>query len=188
VRRIQVLISVVLALGYPLLVYLSMGRLDPYWVAGGIALVLLVRAAISRDTIWLLVAAAAALIALVSLGGVGWLPLKLYPVAVSAIMLAVFGSSLLRPPSFVERIARAREGALSPEGIAYTRKVTMIWCGFFVVNGTIAAATALWASPEVWAAYTGLVSYILMGLLFAGEWVVRRRLRGRPASPEESHA
>ncbi len=179
--------SVLLAMCFPFLVYLSMGRLDPYWVAGGIAVMLLVRAALSRDSLWLVLAAVAGVIALVSLGGVGWLPLKLYPVAVSAVMLAVFGISLLRPPSFVERIARAREGVLSPEAIVYTRKVTVIWCVFFMANGASAAATAIWASPEVWAAYTGLVSYILMGILFAGEWVVRRRVRGRPASARESH-
>jgi len=25
-----------------------------------------------------------------------------------------------------------------------------------------------------WAAYTGIVSYVLMGILFAGEWIYRK--------------
>jgi len=33
--------------------------------------------------------------------------------------------------------------------------------------------------PEIWALYNGLISYGLMGLLFAGEWLVRRRVRAR---------
>jgi len=28
--------------------------------------------------------------------------------------------------------------------------------------------------------YTGLISYGLMGLLFAIEWLIRQRVRGRP--------
>jgi uncharacterized membrane protein len=57
-----------------------------------------------------------------------------------------------------------------------------MWCGFFVVNGLIATATALWASAGVWALYNGLLSYVAMGLLMGGEWLVRRRVRGRIAA------
>ncbi len=57
----------------------------------------------------------------------------------------------------------------------YTRRVTQVWCGFFVLNGGLALCTALWASDAGWALYNGLVAYVLMGLLFAGEWLVRRR-------------
>ena len=61
--------------------------------------------------------------------------------------------------------------------MAYTRKVTQVWCGFFVLNGGLALGTALWASDATWALYNGLIAYGLMGVLFAGEWVVRRRVR-----------
>ena len=59
-----------------------------------------------------------------------------------------------------------------------------MWCGFFVVNGAVAAATALWATPAVWALYNGLLSYVAMGVLMGGEWLVRRRVRGRIAAAE----
>jgi len=36
--------------------------------------------------------------------------------------------------------------------------VTQIWCAFFVLNGLVAAWTAVWSSREVWAVYTGFVS------------------------------
>ena len=107
------------------------------------------------------------------------LPLKLYPVLVNAVLLIVFGLSLWRPPSVVERLARLTQPDLPPRGVAYTRQVTRVWCAFFVVNGGLAAATALWASDAVWALYNGLLAYGLMGALFAGEWLVRQRVMKR---------
>ena len=59
--------------------------------------------------------------------------------------------------------------------MAYSRKVTQLWCGFFIVNGAIAAYTAVLASRETWAWYNGGVAYALMGLLFVGEWLYRRQ-------------
>jgi uncharacterized membrane protein len=104
------------------------------------------------------------------------LGLKLYPVAVSAVLFAYFFRSLFAPQTVVERMARLRNPELGPEGVSYTRKVTKIWCVFFVLNGALALGLALWGSDRAWALYTGLIAYILMGMLFAGEWLVRRRV------------
>jgi uncharacterized membrane protein len=82
---------------------------------------------------------------------------------------------LFSPQSLVERIARIQHPNLPPEGVVYTRRVTQIWCVFFVVNGGIALVTALWSSFEIWSLYNGLIAYVLMGLLFAGEYIVRMR-------------
>jgi uncharacterized membrane protein len=101
--------------------------------------------------------------------------LLFYPVLVNALMLLIFGWSLYSPPSLVERIARLQHPDLPPEGVIYTRRVTQIWCGFFIVNGALAAATAFWCSLEVWSLYNGLIAYMLMGLLFAGEFLVRKK-------------
>ena len=98
----------------------------------------------------------------------------LYPVVVNFGLLAVFAASLLQPPSFVERIARLRH-ELNADGVRYTRKVTFVWCVFFLANGSIALWTALFASIEVWTLYNGLLSYLMMGVLFLGEILVRRR-------------
>jgi uncharacterized membrane protein len=105
--------------------------------------------------------------------------LLLYPAAVSSSMLILFGWSLIRPPSVIERIARLSEPTLTPAGVRYTRSVTLVWCAFFVFNGAIAAYTALQASREAWALYNGLVAYLLMGVLFMGERLVRPVLLAR---------
>lgn len=107
------------------------------------------------------------------------LPLKLYPAMVSAAFLGVFGYSLLSPPTVIERMARGRGAALPPFVVAYTRRVTQVWCLFFLVNGSIALGTALWAPAAIWSLYTGVISYVLMGLLFAAEYLVRLRVRKR---------
>jgi uncharacterized membrane protein len=39
------------------------------------------------------------------------------------------------------------------------------------------SATALWASEAVWSLYTGVIAYVLMGLMFGGEYLVRMRFK-----------
>jgi uncharacterized membrane protein len=102
--------------------------------------------------------------------------LRLYPASISASMLLLFGATLLRPPTMVERFARLRAPDLSEAGVRYTRRVTEAWCLFFVLNGALAVYTALFTSREIWALYNGIIAYVLMGTLFAGERVVRRRM------------
>ncbi len=169
-------------LAYPLAVYFGLGRFNPVWLALLLAGLMAVRAWAGRDPVWWFAAAGALLLALASLFGGSWLPLKLYPVMVSAVLLLVFGASLLRPPSVIERIARLSDPHLAPEGVAYTRKVTLVWYVFFAVNGTLALATVLWGSDELWLFYNGLLAYVLMGGLFAAEWLVRQRLKTRMAA------
>lgn len=122
-------------------------------------------------------------LALLAVAALSWLRgsaegLLWYPVLCNAILLAVFAYSLRQPQTVIERLARLREPDLPAEGVAYTRRVTQVWCGFFLANGAIAAATVLAGDMQLWTLYNGLVSYGLMGLLLGGEWLLRRRLRG----------
>lgn len=100
-----------------------------------------------------------------------------YPIVVSAAFLVLFAHSLINPPTVVERIARLREPDLPPQGVAYTRKVTRVWCLFFLLNGVISAATVWLGDIAVWTLYNGFLSYVVMGVLFAGELLVRNRVR-----------
>lgn len=176
----------VLTLLYPLGVYAVLGRVQPQWLAAALALLALARAWSSREGFWLLVAAGAALLALASWWHGNAQAVKLYPVLVNAVLLAVFGWSLRRPPSVVERLARLQQPDLPTAAIAYTTRVTALWCGFFVLNGTVAAYTALYSSDAVWALYNGLLAYVFMGLLMAGEWLVRQHVQARHrAGPEQ---
>jgi uncharacterized membrane protein len=162
---------------YPLVIWLGQGQLEPRHMAALLVLAALLRAFTLQDRSarwWVLGAGSLALVAVV---GNVVTPLKLYPVLVSLIFLGVFGYSLVVPPSVAERIARITDPALSTRAVRYTRRVTQVWCGFFVINGAIAGATALFASERVWFLYTGVVSYVLMGALFCGEYLWRMRFK-----------
>lgn len=100
-----------------------------------------------------------------------------YPVLVNAILLLLFAYSLFAPPTVVERLARITEPQLDAAGIAYTRRVTQVWCGFFIVNGAIALTTCLSGDITLWTLYNGGISYLLMGALMSIEWIVRKRIR-----------
>lgn len=100
-----------------------------------------------------------------------------YPVAVNGILLGLFLSSLYGRQSLVERLARLSEPDLPPEGVIYTRRVTQVWCVFFLCNGTFALYTCLKGDMALWALYNGGISYLLIGLLMGMEWIVRKRLR-----------
>lgn len=101
--------------------------------------------------------------------------LKLYPVVISFSFFSVFIYSLFKPPTVITLIAGARD-KLTENAVIYTRKVTIVWCLFFIVNGFIALWT-VFQSDEYWTLYNGIISYILMGILFACEWLVRRNFK-----------
>ena len=105
------------------------------------------------------------------------LAVKAYPILMSLLFAGVFGYSLLSPPTVIERIARISEPDLPPEGVAYTRRVTIIWLGFLLINAAISLMTALWGSTQQWTLWNGLLSYLCMGVLFAGEFCVRKIIR-----------
>ena len=101
------------------------------------------------------------------------------PVLVNAVLLAQFLASLFAPQSFVEGVARLVQPELSPAEVRYCRSVTWLWVLFFALNGSIAAFLALRGPIGLWAAYTGVISYVLIGAVFALEFLVRRVRFGR---------
>lgn len=111
--------------------------------------------------------------------------LKLYSVVISATMLFVFGSSLFFKPNIIFRFAclgdkSVKGSSFEPQVNSYCKKVTVVWCVFFVLNGSVSAFTALHdfgndaLNDKIWSVYNGGISYILMGLLFAVEFLVRK--------------
>ena len=47
--------------------------------------------------------------------------------------------------------------------------------GFFTINGCVALITVLIEDKFYWSIYNGAISYVLMGLMFAGELYCRKR-------------
>lgn len=163
---------------YPLLWYFGRDYGAFYWLAALMAALWGIRAWLSptrgqRLVALLLCAFFTAVLLLRLPQSMYW-----YPVWVSLLMLALFGGSLFAKQSLIERLARLQHPDLPPEGVRYTRRITQIWCVFFILNAATAAILALLHEYEWWALYTGLVSYGLMGLLLGGEWLYRKKVLG----------
>ena len=178
-----------LLIAYPFLVYYGMALFDLRILA-----VLLMVTAVGRlagvlaltPSPAMRVQGSFAALALLTLAGASFLldsptGLHFYPVLLNALLFVVFAVSLARPPSLVERLARITDPDLPPSGVAYTRKVTVVWCLFFVLNGTASCLTALSGDREVWVFYNGFLAYILMGTLFAVEYSVRLYVKRQAA-------
>ena len=163
-----------LSIAYPLLWYYGREHGAFFWLAAAMCGLWLIRAALQKtraqQAVSLLLAAFFAAVLLFRRpDSMYW-----YPVAVSLLMLAVFGASLFAKQTLIERLARLQHPDLPPAGVRHTRRVTQIWCGFFVFNAATAALLAWSGKHDWWALYTGIISYGLMGVLFAGEWVYRK--------------
>ena len=89
-------------------------------------------------------------------------------------MFGLFLASLFRGQSAIERLARLRQPNLPPEAVRYTRRLTIVWCVFFVFNGLVAFWTAVAQPDEIWALYNGFIAYLLIGSLIVGEMVFRK--------------
>lgn len=99
-----------------------------------------------------------------------------YPIIINGMLLTTFGASLFSSQSLVERLARLQTPDLPPQGVRYTRKVTQVWCGFFIFNIAVCSILIVFEKYNWWAIYTGAISYGLMGLLMIGEWIIRQRV------------
>ena len=191
-KPVLTVVAVLLTLLYPLAVYLLIDEVDPRVLLLGIGMLIIARLALGplskRPA---LLAGSAILLSIAIFASIKLAPetaVLFYPVLVNVAALSVFAASLFAGPPVIERIARLTEPDLPPSGIRYTRQVTIVWCGFFVLNGSVALLTAIFTSVATWALYNGLIAYLLMGTLFAGEWIVRQRVRGKQKIPAQEAA
>ncbi|MDA7618199.1 hypothetical protein N8703_02745 [Verrucomicrobia bacterium] len=180
-RALMLLLTLAL-LAYPLVVYFGLSR----WGVSGVSCVLgvlfLIRLIIGGKTklthlkvIVYLSGSVGLVLVLLSAAFRQAGLILFYPVAVNVLMLLFFSGSLYQEQTVIERLARLREPEFPENGVRYTRTVTKVWCAFFMVNGAIAFITCFQAL-EVWTIYNGLISYLLIGMLFVSEFLTRRRI------------
>jgi uncharacterized membrane protein len=147
----------------------------PLWWAGFLLLPMIFKKrALLGWTFGILIALMGGISILMREGGL----LKFYPVMMSALFLCLFGFSLLKPPTIIERLARKMMPDFPDEAVSYTTKVTIAWCLFFIINGSI----AIWTTKQnmnIWVLWNGCLAYIAMGALFLVEYLIRRRVIAR---------
>ncbi len=179
-------LAVAASVAYPFAVYFADDRIGPLvFVAAAIALIALRLVALRAEEArrWrmplLVVASLLLLLASIDLD----FATRSYPLLLSLAAAGLFGWSLLRPPSLIERLARIRQPDLPPAAQRYCRRVTVIWTCWLVCNAGVAGALAAWGSVAQWALWTGVVFYVVSGALLAGEYAVRHLVRRRGLTP-----
>nr|WP_052405685.1 hypothetical protein [Paraburkholderia heleia] len=98
---------------------------------------------------------------------------RLYPSLVNLGLLAAFGATLAKGPSMVEKFARLTYPDPPAHIVRYTRRITQLWCVFFALNSVFSAWTALAWPARTWSLYNGMLAYVIIGALLAGEFVWR---------------
>lgn len=97
-----------------------------------------------------------------------------YPIIISGVMLFIFGSSLFAEQTIIERFARLQTPDLPEYGIVYTRRVTIVWTAFFIFNIIVTGTLILLENYQLWALFTGVISYLLMGIIMSVEYCIRQ--------------
>jgi len=100
---------------------------------------------------------------------------RLIPGLVYLSLTWLFGYTLAHPPTLLERMVRLQFPEFKPGIAEYLRQLTWLWTGFFAANVLICTWLAGYADERVWVLYTGVVVYVLMGLLVLGEMLYRPR-------------
>jgi uncharacterized membrane protein len=170
--------------GYPILIHLGFtgGAADPartvLLMAPMAALGCWLLARSRNRMLWLLVAAGAAGATWLLARGTGLGTTLLYGVPHAAaylFMLGLFGRTLLPGrEAIITRIARhARGGTLPPVMERYTRKLTAAWCVFFTAQLAGSALLLAFGSLESWSLFINVLSFPLVGLMFAGDYLYR---------------
>ena len=173
---------------YPALNHAAAILDEPRLAALGIALVVWALA-----TGWLSTLAAT-FVAASTLAFVLWLAapfpgMLLYapPVAINLALCALFARTLRQGcEPLVSCFARIeRGGQLAPDLVRYTRNLTRVWAGFFVLMAVISATLAVTGPLAAWSLFSNLLNYLLVALFFILEYLYRRvRYRHHPhASP-----
>jgi len=177
-----------LALGYPLLAHLAV-VLEQAWLqwlalAWLLAISLWGALAARRAWAWVALLASGAVLYWLVVAGGGLYALYVPPAVIPAALFIVFARSLRAGEQpWISRVATHMRGApLPPPLVAYTRHVTVVWCGVFVAMFASAVALAAWASPELWSLMTNFVHYVVLGAVFVLEFAYRR-IRYRALEP-----
>lgn len=135
----------------------------------------------SVGKIWwplVILAAAALLYYIVSgdHGRVGLLAVNgLSHATLNLFLLWLFGRTLLRGRDpLISQIARHINGPLTPEIAVYTRQVTIVWCGYFLLQVLISLLLYIFAPVTAWSFFINVLNLPLLALMFIGEHSYRR--------------
>ncbi len=177
------IIMALVAIIYPILIYFGISKFSINTVSGLVfvfgvirfALVLIAEkdSQIADKLKQLITPAIIIMIAILSFlsSSHGWF--QLYPILVSGSLLSLFYRSLFAEKTIIQYYAEKTKKKFTDFEIHYIRKVTKVWCLFFIINMIISFITWQYFSLKIWTLYNALISYLLMGSLFILEFAYR---------------
>lgn len=195
-KILNVFIAILIFL-YPFLIFFGLNYLSPRFIALIIGFLFVLRFLLLKNTHsskafprWFLIGLIliGLVISILGLSFNSHLFLMLYPVLINLLFLIVFLYSLIYPPTIIERFATlTHKKAFPKEALNYMKKITITWIIFFSLNGLIALYTVFFTSVKIWSLYNGFISYILIGLLFLIELLIRKKVQRKLAQRDLKH-
>lgn len=104
--------------------------------------------------------------------------LKFYPPICNCFIFLIFFISLFTKETVIQKIARMSGEKMTDGILNYTRKVTYVWCIFTFINLIISVWT-IFLPDNIWILYNGIISYVLIGIIFGVEYIIRTIFRKR---------
>jgi uncharacterized membrane protein len=185
-RRLQLTAIVVVLVAYPALSHYSIATAKTHGWAVALALGPVLSVALVLIWRW-----AHVVVALLAATATAWLLLHYWSLmetnfslvyllqecTLYAVMALSFGQSLRRGRvALCTQLADKLHGPLSPDEVLYTRRVTAAWALFFVLIAATTCALFYFAPLHTWSMFANFCVLPLIGLMFAAEYAVRRRV------------
>ena len=96
-------------------------------------------------------------------------------IALNLMLAGVFGATLRQGETpLIVRIAEIDDGVLTPQFARYLRALTQAWAMFFITMAGLSLMLMLYAPFEWWSLFVNVLTWPLVGMMFAAEWMVRR--------------
>ena len=97
------------------------------------------------------------------------------PIAINLALCWLFGRTLVRGRvPLIARFAMIEQGSLTAELASYTRMLTWLWTLLFAAAAAASLLLALLGNRDAWSLFTNFLNYLLVAMLFLGEFAYRR--------------
>jgi uncharacterized membrane protein len=187
--RFQLIIVAAVIVGYALLSHYSNSNPDATRLGAGLSLgpILLIGSLLLWRWAHPLVAASVIAVASVLLYQFWPFSVKNYHWAdlaqqcgAYALVAVSFARSLFagRQPMCTQ-LADRLHGPLTPVEVAYTRRATIVWTVFYGLLAAVILALYVLAPLRIWSLFVNFGTFALIGLVFAADHALRRRLLPR---------
>ena len=102
--------------------------------------------------------------------------IMLYPALADLAYLTIMATSFFFPPPlayyFIDIFDKSMKTKIPKSRFdLYCIRASAAWCVYFVIDGIISVIT-VYLYPDFWVIYNAVITYVFMGLIFAGEFII----------------